>query len=100
MLALQICRATRVVFVWLALLNLAHSASQYQTRQARKRLRTYTIKQGDGLMAIVRKAFKLQDPQDTPEIVRLVNLIAAQNGITNRDRIKPGDMLTLHYLPA
>jgi hypothetical protein len=58
---------------------------------------TYKIKQGDGLMAIVRKEFKLKDPQDTQEISRLVNLIVAQNGITDRDRIKPGDVLTLRY---
>lgn len=57
----------------------------------------YTVKQGEGLMAIVRKEFKLKDPQDTQEIGRLVNLIVAQNGIENRDRIKPGDVLTLHY---
>jgi hypothetical protein len=56
---------------------------------------TYTIKQGDGLMAIVRQEFRLQDPQDTQEINQLVNLIVAQNGIKNRDRIKPGDVLTL-----
>lgn len=57
----------------------------------------YTVKHGEGLMAIVRKEFKLQDPQDTQEIGRLVNLIVAQNGIENRDRINPGDVLTLHY---
>jgi len=56
---------------------------------------TYTVKRGDGLMAIVRKEFKLKDSQDTQEISRLVNLIVAQNGIKNRDRIKAGDVLTL-----
>ncbi|MFQ5399582.1 MAG: tectonin domain-containing protein [Anaerolineae bacterium] len=58
---------------------------------------TYTVKRGDGLMAIVRKEFKLKDPQHTQEIARLVNLIVAQNGIKNRNRIKPGDVLTLRY---
>jgi hypothetical protein len=58
---------------------------------------TYTVTRGDGLMAIVRKEFKLKDPQDTREIGRLVNLIVAQNGIKNRDRIKPGDVLALRY---
>ncbi len=58
---------------------------------------TYTVKQGDGLMAIVRKEFKLKDPQDTQEIGRLVNLIVTQNGIKNQDRIEPGTVLTLRY---
>jgi streptogramin lyase len=57
----------------------------------------YKVKRGDGLMAIVRKEFKLKDPRDTQEIGRLVNLIVVQNGIKNRDKIKPGDTLTLHY---
>lgn len=57
----------------------------------------YTVQAKDGLMGIVRKEFHLKDPQDTQEIGRLVNLIVAQNGIQNRDRIKPGDVLTLHY---
>jgi hypothetical protein len=38
---------------------------------------SYTVKPGDGLMAIVRKEFKLKDPKDTQEIGRLVNLIVA-----------------------
>lgn len=58
---------------------------------------SYTVKQSDGLMAIVRKEFKLKDPQDTQEIGRLVNLIVAQNGIKNQNRINPDDTLTLHY---
>jgi hypothetical protein len=58
---------------------------------------TYEVKPQDGLMEIVRKEFKLKDPRDTQEIGRLVNLIVAQNGIKNRDRINPGDRLTLHY---
>ena len=58
---------------------------------------TYKVQPKDGLMGIVRKEFKLKDPQDTQEIGRLVNLIVAQNGIKDRDRIKPGDMLTLYY---
>lgn len=58
---------------------------------------TYKVKQGDGLMAIVRREFKLEDPKDTREIGRLVNLIVAQNGIKDQNRIKPGDTLTLHY---
>lgn len=58
---------------------------------------TYTVKRGDGLMAIVRKEFKLKDPQDTVEIGRFVNLIVAQNGIKDQNRIKPGETLRLHY---
>jgi nucleoid-associated protein YgaU len=58
---------------------------------------SYTVKPGDGLMAIVRKEFKLKDPKDTQEIGRLVNLIVAQNDIKDQNRIKPGDTLTLHY---
>ena len=56
---------------------------------------TYTVKAGDGLMAIVRKEFKLKDPQDTKEIKRLVELIVSQNGILNANKIKVGDTLTL-----
>ncbi len=48
-------------------------------------------------MAIVRKEFKLKDPQDTSEIGRLVNLIVAQSGIKDANRIKEGDVLTLRY---
>lgn len=55
----------------------------------------YTVKQGDGLMAIVRKEFNLKDPKDTKEIARLVELIVKQNNIKNRNRIEPGDVLTL-----
>jgi len=58
---------------------------------------TYKVKPGDGLMEIVRQEFKLKDPQDTQEISRLVNLIVAQNGIKDRNSIKPGDVLTLRY---
>jgi hypothetical protein len=58
---------------------------------------TYTVKSGDGLMAIVRKEFNLKDPQNTAEINRLVNLIVAQNGIKDVNRIKEGDVLTLRY---
>ena len=58
---------------------------------------TYKVKKGDGLMAIVRKEFKLKDPKDTQEIGRLVNLIVAQSGIKNQNKIKAGDTLTLHY---
>lgn len=58
---------------------------------------TYTVKRGDGLMAIVRKEFKLNDRQHTPEIGRLVDLIVAQNGIRDKNRIKEGDVLTLRY---
>lgn len=58
---------------------------------------TYEVQPKDGLMGIVRKEFHLKDPQDTQEIGRLVNLIVAQNKIKNRDRITPGDTLTLHY---
>ena len=58
---------------------------------------TYTIKPGDGLMAIVRKKFTLKDPQDTQEINRLVDLIVAQNHRITRDKINAGDVLTLRY---
>ncbi len=62
---------------------------------------TYTVKRGDGLMAIVRKEFKLKDPQDTQEINRMVDLIVAQNrghlSHLTRDRVKAGDVLTLRY---
>lgn len=58
---------------------------------------TYTVKRGDGLMAIFRQEFNLRDPQDSQEIGRLVHLIAAQNGIANEDAISPGDVLTLQY---
>lgn len=58
---------------------------------------SYKVKQGDGLMAIVRKGFNLKDPQDTQEINRLVDLIVAQNPGITRDKIKAGDALTLHY---
>jgi hypothetical protein len=55
----------------------------------------YTVKKGDGLMAIVRQEFDLKDPKDTKEIDRLVNLIVAQNSIANKNKINPGDVLTL-----
>lgn len=58
---------------------------------------TYTVKQNDGLMEIVRREFKLKDPKDTAEINRLVDLIVAQNSHITRDRIKADDVLTLHY---
>ena len=56
---------------------------------------TYTVRRSEGLMAIVRKEFGLQDPQDTAEIGRLVNLIVTQNGIKDPNKIKEGDVLTL-----
>ena len=63
----------------------------------REKMWTYEIKQGDGLIAIVQKEFKLKDPKDAQEVGHLVDLIVAQNGIKNPDSIKPGDRLTLHY---
>lgn len=64
-----------------------------------KKTWTYTVKPGDGLMAIVRREFKLKDPKDTQEINRLVDLIVAQNHRRlpklTRDRINVGDVLKL-----
>lgn len=62
---------------------------------------TYKIKRGDNLLAIVRREFKLKDPQDTQEINRITDLIVAQNRgqlpYLTRDLIKAGDVLTLRY---
>lgn len=70
---------------------------QVVERGSDEKVWTYTIKPGDGLMAIVRKKFSLKDPQDTQEINRLVDLIVAQNHGITRDKIKAGDVLTLRY---
>ena len=78
--------------------TLDHKWQQVVERGPDEKVWTYKIKPGDGLMAIVRKKFTLKDPQDTQEINRLVDLIVAQNhGITTRDRINTGDMITLRY---
>ena len=58
---------------------------------------TYTVQSGDNLLAIVRKAFNLKDPDNTGEINRLVDLIVAQNPGITRDRINAGDVLSLNY---
>ena len=59
---------------------------------------TYTIKSGDGLMAIVRDEFDLTE---TEEINRMVDRIVKQNRRRlpklTRDRINIGDVLTLRY---
>ncbi len=52
-------------------------------------------------MAIVRKEFKLKDPQNTQEVDHPVDLIVAQNRThiphLTRDRVKAGDTLALRY---
>lgn len=56
---------------------------------------TYTVKPGEGLMAIVRKEFKLASPKDDNEIHRLVDLIVTHTPGISRDKIDVGDVLRM-----
>ncbi|MEM7116899.1 MAG: hypothetical protein AAF614_30995 [Chloroflexota bacterium] len=54
----------------------------------------YTVKPNDHLYEIVRREFGLKNPT---EIDHLVDRIAKDSGIRNRNRLQVGDVLTLNW---
>jgi nucleoid-associated protein YgaU len=55
--------------------------------------RTYTVKQGDHLLKIVREQYGADLPDGAHN--KIVDLIVRQNNLPDRDRIYPGQVLAL-----